>query len=154
MLIIAGGLGFSVLADVRKLFTKKLHRLTYHSQIVLIASGTLIFGAAAVFWLLERNRAFAGLPPLRQISAAFFQAVTPRTAGFEIVSQANLTPASNLFTAVLMFIGGSPGSIAGGVKTTTFLVVFLYAIRGNTEQNGFNMRRKCIDTATVEKRSA
>ncbi len=151
LLIIAGGVGFSVLADVRKLFTKKLHRLTYHSQIVLIASGTLIFGAAAVFWLLERNRAFAGLPPLRQISAAFFQAVTPRTAGFETVSQANLTPASNLFTAVLMFIGGSPGSIAGGVKTTTFLVVFLYAIRGNTEQNGFNMRRKCIDTATVEK---
>ena len=83
--------------------------------------------------MIERNRMNADMPLGEQILVSFFSAVTPRTAGFNSVDTASLSPASKLLTIILMFIGGSPGSTAGGIKTTTAAVIAIFlgsSIRG------------------------
>jgi trk system potassium uptake protein TrkH len=86
----------------------------------------LLFGSAFLFWLFERDNLLVGMNVSGQILTSLFSSVTARTAGFNSVDTGSLTDASKLLTIVLMFIGGSPGSTAGGVKTTTIAVMFLY----------------------------
>lgn len=128
-LITVGGLGFLVWDDLlRRRFRWK--RLELHTKLVLTMSGALVFGGAALFFLLERNRMNASLPLGEQVLVSFFNAVTPRTAGFNTVDTAALSSGSKLLTMLLMFIGGSSGSTAGGIKTTTAFVILLYAVAG------------------------
>lgn len=150
-LIVSGGIGFTVMSDIRSRAFRKGEKISFHSRIVLIATFILIASGALFFFVIEYDNAMAGFSPGKRVLSSLFQAITPRTAGFDSVPTGNLTPLSQLFTIILMFIGGSPGSIAGGIKTTTFLVVFLYALRGNTERNGLNMQKRNIDTSVVEK---
>ncbi len=150
-LIVSGGIGFMVLTDLYNSFVLRNKKLSFHSRIVLLVTFFLIFFSALVFFLFESHNAMKELSLADKIYASLFQSITPRTAGFEVVSQKLYSPISKLITSVLMFIGGSPGSIAGGVKTTTFLIVFLYAVRGNTERSGMNMHKRNIDTAVIEK---
>jgi trk system potassium uptake protein TrkH len=150
-LIVSGGIGFTVLTDIFDCATGKKRRMSFHSRIVCIVTALLILFGASVFLLLEWNNALRDLPIPGKIFAAFFQSITPRTAGFEVVPQHLYNPVSKLLTLLFMFIGGSPGSIAGGVKTTTFLIVFLYAIRGNTDREGLNIRKRNLDTSIIEK---
>ncbi len=112
-LIIIGGTGFFVLADVAKGRTWK--KLTMHSKIVITMNSILITVGFLFFLLVEH------LEPL----AAFFQSVTTRTAGFNTVDLSTLSQAGLLFIMVLMFIGASPGSTGGGIKTTTTFTLFL-----------------------------
>lgn len=151
ILIVAGGLGFLVINDIGKVIFKKRHRMSYHTSVVLIVTAFLIVISAIFYFIFEYNGAFAKMDLKSKVLSSFFQAITPRTAGFELVPQRSLSPISGLFTLVLMFIGGSPGSVAGGVKTTTFLIVVLYALRGNYESNGFNMHHRNIGTGIIEK---
>lgn len=124
-LIIIGGLGFIVWDDVSR---SRLHfrRYLLHSKIVLLTTAVLVFGGAALFYLFERENLLAGMNTSGQILTSLFNSMTPRTAGFNTVDTAALTDASKLLTMILMFIGGSPGSTAGGVKTTTIVVLYLY----------------------------
>jgi len=124
MLIVIGGLGFLVWEDLSK---NRWHVRKYKLQtkIVLSTTGILIIVGAALLFLLEVNgSAYAGMSLGEKILASFFQAITPRTAGFNTVSIASLTHASIQLLIILMIIGGSPGSTAGGIKTTTLALSF------------------------------
>ena len=126
-LITLGGLGFFVWDDLLK--TRfKWHKLQLHSRMVLILSTVLIFVPAAMFFFLEKNASMAGLDTGTRIWASLFSSVTPRTAGFDTVPTAELTPASSLLTMILMLTGGNPGSTAGGAKTTTMFLVLMLAV--------------------------
>lgn len=122
-LIICGGLGFIVLSDL--LENRKKFKL--HTKIVLQVSGVLIIlGAAFIFVMEFRNPETLGpLPIETKILAAFFQSVSPRTAGFNTINLAGMYDTTLLSMIVLMFIGASPGSTGGGIKTTTFISIVL-----------------------------
>ncbi|MPM36285.1 Ktr system potassium uptake protein B [bioreactor metagenome] len=124
-LIILGGLGFIVLEDV--LSKRNFKSLMSHSKIVLISTAVLIFAGTVALWLLEHNNidTIANLSGLDQWMACMFQSVTSRTAGFNTLPIEKLTDSSLLFLIMLMFIGASPTSTGGGIKTTTFVVVLL-----------------------------
>lgn len=119
-LIITGGIGFSVIADI---FRQRSWRgFSLHTKLVLTTSGALIiFGTAAIFVLEYANpKTMAHLPLSGKILAAFFQSVTPRTAGFNTIDIGGLYSATQFLLVILMFIGASPGSTGGGIKTSTF----------------------------------
>ncbi len=140
MLIILGGIGFSVWFDIKrnidflksakkakwhKLFYK---RLSLHTRIVLLMTAILISLGTITTFILEYNnpQTIGNFPIWQKLMASFFQAVTMRTAGFSTIDYAVAKPATLLLFMVQMFIGGSPGGTAGGIKTTTFLIVILY----------------------------
>lgn len=125
VLIVLGGLGFLVWKDVIECrFHFKKFRL--QTKIVLMTTLILIIGGALLIYLFEKGgRAFGGLSHTESILASFFQSVTTRTAGFFSVNLPMLKDSTVLIMCVLMFIGGSPGSTAGGIKTTSFAVLFM-----------------------------
>lgn len=128
VLIILSGLGFFVWDDVLR--NRRFKKLTVHSKLVLVISAVLTFGGAALFALLEWNNpsTFGPLSTGEKLLAALFQSVTTRTAGFYTVAQGALTDASLALTDMLMLIGGSSGSTAGGIKTVTVAVLLLSVI--------------------------
>lgn len=124
-LIVLGGLGFTVIAELAQRMVQKRARarkLSLHSRVVLSTTTVLILGGAVIFWSLERNNVLAARPFREQALASLFQSVTARTAGFNSVPLSGLTSASLFTLVLLMFIGASPGSVGGGIKTTTFAV--------------------------------
>lgn len=123
-LIVIGGIGFVVWGDLLK---NRWHFKKYllHTKIVLLMSTILIFGGALLFYWAERNGVLKGMSVSGQILSSLFASVTARTAGFNTVDTAAMSGASKLLTAALMFIGGSPGSTAGGIKTTTLFVLLM-----------------------------
>jgi len=140
-LIVHGGIGFIVQYEVLSWARGLQKRLSAHTKIVLITTTTLILSGAFLFYLFERNHIIKDVPPLTKILASFFQAVTPRTAGFNTVDIGALTNATILLMLVLMFIGASPGSTGGGVKTTSaaLLVMLMWnRLKGNLDLNIFN----------------
>lgn len=149
-LIIIGSLGFLVWDDITvKHF--KLKKLNLHSKIVLTVSALLIFLGTVLFFVLEYNNLLKDMPLAQKLLNAFFASVTPRTAGFNSIDMAGLSPASVLLTILLMFVGGSSGSTAGGVKTTSIFVIIAFAfstIRGNDEVAVFG---KTIKTEFLKK---
>lgn len=125
LLIVLGGLGFAVLEETRhKLFSRRgRHRpFSRHARMVYATTFFLIIAGAVCIWLAE-TRNPESPSNLSLILPSLFQSVTARTAGFNTVSLSALTSTSLLVLMVLMFIGGSPGSCAGGIKTTTFRVL-------------------------------
>ena len=123
LLIVVGGIGFLTWDDVRANGIH-LHKYRMQSKVILSTTAVLLAGPAVYFFFLE----FSNLPMGERILAALFQAVTPRTAGFNTVELTQLSEAGQAITIVLMLIGGSPGSTAGGMKTTTVAVLFATAI--------------------------
>ncbi len=152
-LVLLGGLGFLVWRDV---WEKGLHfrRYSLHAKIMLTATAALTAGGTLLFWLAERGNLLAGMSPAGQALAALFQAVSPRTAGFNTVDLASLTSGGGLLTIVLMFIGAGPGSTGGGVKVTTVVVCLLTLaayIRGRREVGTFNRR---LDEGQIHRAAA
>jgi trk system potassium uptake protein TrkH len=135
ILVLLGGLGFMVIRDIAKKVSGKKNQLALHSKIVLVTSLCLLIVGTVVYFALECNNAYAHLTFPEKLMAAFFQSVTPRTAGFDTISQTALTEPSKVFTLPLMLIGASSGSTGGGIKTTTFAVVLLLALFGS-RRNG------------------
>lgn len=132
-LIVLGGLGFLVIREtggcvLRFCRGMKTH-LSLHSKLVLSVSGVLIGSSFLIFLMLEWNRGLAPLTLKEKMLGALFQVITPRTAGFNTIDLTSLGPATILLLLLLMFIGASPGSTGGGVKTSTFgvLLAFLRA---------------------------
>lgn len=134
-LIFIGGIGFIVWDE---LIDKKfnVNRLGLHSRIVIATSSILVLSGAFIFFLLEHNNALSGMSPGKALLVSLFQSVSPRTAGFKTVDLKDLNEGTKLFVSMLMFIGGSSGSTAGGIKTTTF-VILIFGIaataRGTTD---------------------
>lgn len=138
-LIIMGGLGFSVWFDLRKSSTSLLKRipvkrivtqLRVHVKLVLIFTVLLNVLGWALILLIEFNNpnSLGSFAFLDKLMVALFQSVTLRTAGFATIDIGLLRPATQLIMMLFMFIGGSPGGTAGGIKTTTFALVLLYVI--------------------------
>jgi trk system potassium uptake protein len=125
-LIILGGLGFIVEMNLLGHWQRKRDLpLSLHTKVVLFATAVLIVSGTILFWLLERNNpktlGALGLPS--QWLASLFQSVTPRTAGFNTLDYGSMDESTLLFTMLLMFIGASPGSTGGGIKTVTFFIL-------------------------------
>ena len=140
-LIILGGIGFIVQFEVASLIRGRIKKLSIHSRIVLITTGILIFGGAACFYLFEMNGLFRDASFQTSFLASFFHSVSARTSGFNTVDVGQLTNATILILIILMFIGASPGSTGGGIKTTSFaLLIFMIwnRIKGQEEVNMFN----------------
>jgi trk system potassium uptake protein TrkH len=122
-LIVIGGIGFLVLTDIEE-WIRHRRRLSLHSKVVLSASAILIVVGTAGFYAFEAHNVLEGRPASERILVSLFQAITPRTAGFNTVPYGALTNAALMMTLIFMFIGGSPGSAAGGVKTSTAAILF------------------------------
>ena len=150
-LIIFGGIGFIVLSNIQQVRKGIKKRLSIHTKMVLLATGILIASGFIYFYLAEFNHAFAGFPWYKKISAALFQSVTPRTCGFEAIAQSDFSRTSSLFTIMLMFIGGSPASIAGGIKTTTIFVTLWYVFKGDEKTGTVQFFNRTISGETINK---
>ena len=141
LLIVIGGIGFLTWDDIR---TNKHHFKHYRmqSKVILLTTALLIIAPAAYFYFCE----FTDMPEGERILCSFFQSVTPRTAGFNTANLSAMSSASQAVMIVLMLIGGSPGSTAGGVKTTTIAVLFANAFavfRRKNDPQLFGRRIEC-----------
>jgi trk system potassium uptake protein TrkH len=154
LLIVMGGIGFIVWWDILDVI-KRARRASYrmnvvthlklHTKVVLVTTLILIFGGATLFAMIEWNNpeTMGAMCTGDKLMAALFQSVTARTAGFYTISQSGLRGASLLTMLVLMTIGGSPGSTAGGIKTST-VALLIYAamctVKGQEEVVAFHQR--------------
>ena len=150
-LIVIGGIGFIVIRDLRKFLLGERTHLSYHSKVVFKTTAALIFGGAAIFFILERNASMSGLTLPQKIMASLFQSITPRTAGFDTIAQNRFSHGSELLTMILMFIGASPASTGGGVKTTTFFILIMTAFRYKDSSDLVNHNGRSIMPRTVYK---
>jgi trk system potassium uptake protein TrkH len=140
-LLILGGIGFIVLHELLARWRGLQKSLSVHTKIVLITTGFLIVAGAALFYLFERNSIVKGLDLSTTLLVSIFQAVSPRTCGFNTVDLALLTNEAILLIMILMFIGACPGSTGGGIKTTSAALLFLMIwnrFKGHDEVNVFN----------------
>ncbi|MGW8272075.1 MAG: TrkH family potassium uptake protein [Thermodesulfovibrionales bacterium] len=144
-LIIAGGVGFIAVSDVHSFLRRRSPRVSVHTKTVFLTTTVLIVLAASLIYAFERSNplTLSEMPAREQILASYFAAVTPRTAGFNTVDYAKLSPDTLVFTMLLMFIGASPGSTGGGVKTTTVAIVLagFWATLRNTRDATLFRRR-------------
>lgn len=154
-LIILGGLGFFVWQELATV--RSFKKFSVYTKLVLIISAVLIFGGALLFALLEWNNP-GTLGPMdipQKILNAFFQSATVRTAGFTSVDQAALTDGGKAVSIILMMIGGSSGSTAGGIKTVTVFVLVLFVCtraRGKSTVTVFKRtvpHERIMDAATI-----
>lgn len=150
-LIILGGIGFIVQYEVLAKLRGLEKRLSIHTRIVLITTAGLIIIGAVSFYFMEMNNILKGAGLKTALLSSFFQSVTTRTAGFNTVDIGALTNSTILIMIILMFIGASPGSTGGGIKTTSFalLLLFIYnRIKGN---ENVNIGNRTIPKETIEK---
>jgi trk system potassium uptake protein len=158
MLIITGGAGFMVIKDIQETIgswadpaQRKKGRFKLQTKVVVLTSFLLIaLGAAAIYWF-EKDGSFAGFSLKGKLLASVFQSVTSRTAGFNSCDIGKLSAASIFMIIVLMFIGGSPGSTAGGVKTTTFSVLWAAIVTELRGREKVEVFKRTIPDETVKK---
>jgi len=135
LLFIFGGLGFTVILDIFQ--HRKMSRFSLHTKLVLNFTAFLLLSGTLFFFFLEYNNpeTLGSFSAGRKIFSSLFMAATPRTAGFNVVPIESLKPATMFFMLILMFIGASPASTGGGVKTTTFLLI-IGAVRSLLKGSG------------------
>lgn len=139
-LVVLGGLGFLVWQDIAE--KRSWKKLSVYSRLVLLATAMLIVSGWALICILEWNNpeTLGNLSVGSKLLGGLFQSITLRTAGFDAINQAGLTQGGKAVSMVLMLIGGSSGSTAGGLKTVTFLVVLLFIwarARGRSNVSAF-----------------
>lgn len=149
-LIIIGGLGFIVLSEIYQERGRKFH---LHSKIVLKSTLYFIIIGTIIVFITEFNnpKTMGSFDSLSKLLASLFQSVTTRTAGFNTVSIGELRDTTLLFMMVFMFIGASPGSTGGGIKTTTFISVVLAVIASFKGKNEVIVRERTIPRDQVQK---
>lgn len=152
-LILIGGIGFIVWDDIHR---HKWHVKEYmlHTKIVLTTTIAMTVITTILFLIFEHNNVFEGMTLRERILGAAFSSVTPRTAGFNTVDTAALTEASKVLSMILMFIGGSPGSTAGGAKTTTVVVLLCYAVAMIRNREDINLFGRRLTSDVVKKANA
>ncbi len=142
-LVIVGGLGYTVYMDISQ--NKKFKKFSLHTKLVLIISALLLLFSFLVIFIVEYNNpaTLGKLSFKGKILASAFQAMTPRTAGFNSIDTGAVTNTTAFLTIILMFIGGSPGSTAGGIKTTTvgaIVLAIISVIRGTNDVEVYRKR--------------
>lgn len=141
-LIILGGIGFLVWEDILK-NKFKFSRYSLHSKLILIVAGILLIAGTAGYFIFESGYTMKGDGIPERLLKSFFASTTMRTAGFNTIDYSRMSPSSILLSDVLMLIGGSPGSTAGGIKTTTIAVIFIAMVsmaHGNSDSTIFRKR--------------
>lgn len=152
-LIVIGGIGFFVWDDI-SIHKYHFKRYQLHTKIVLITTAILIFAGASSFFILETGSLFSGMSFGEKVISSLFCSITPRTAGYNTIDVAALSPASKLLTMILMFIGGSPGSTAGGIKTTTFAVIIISLWSSLKNTSSENVLKRRLESSSLKKASA
>ncbi len=155
LLITVGGLGFFVWEEV--ISTRSLKKCSVYTKLVLVATTVIVLLGAGLTLILEWNNpdTLGNMPIWQKILNAFFQATTLRTAGFASVDQGQLAESTKAVSMVVMLIGGSSGSTAGGLKTVTFVVLLLFVIakaRGKASVHVFHRtipQNKAIDAMAI-----
>ena len=142
-LIIIGGLGFTVWSELYS--SKSLKKVSLHSKMVILMTTVLVLGGTVLMFLFENKNVntIADMSFIDKVMNSFFASVTPRTAGFNSIPTDGMTTAGQFLTIILMFIGGSPGSTAGGIKTTTIgilIVTIVCVIKGREDVEVFKRR--------------
>ncbi|MDD4223453.1 MAG: TrkH family potassium uptake protein [Candidatus Cloacimonetes bacterium] len=150
LLIFLGGIGFTVIIDLFRFFFKrdKVRKLSLHSKIVLTTSGILILIGMIAYFVMEYQGTMNGFGIHQRLLSSFFQSVTTRTAGFNTINIGALSKGALLVSMVLMFIGASPGSTGGGIKTSTFSVLGLMMVsllKGKRDISVFKRRIPLMD---------
>lgn len=149
LLIAVGSIGFLVIFDLNKAIREKLTQkkghigLSYHSKIVIVTTAVLIVFGAVAFFISEYNNILKDLNFGEQINISFFHAISSRTAGFSITDLSRIHDITKFITVILMFIGASPVSTGGGIKTTTIVVIFatvISVLKGEDETVLFKYR--------------
>lgn len=153
-LVFLGGIGFVVLFNITHFYFWRKNRLTrgrlrLHSKLALLTSAALIIIMFVSLLGGEWNNTLRGIPLGHKISRSLYQAITPRTAGFNTMPVNKLKPASNWITIFMMFVGASPGSTGGGIKTVTFVVLLASVYALITEKKEVTIFRKTIREETV-----
>ena len=145
LLIVTGGIGFLTWDDV---CVNKWHfrRYRMQSKVILVTTGLLILLPAIFFFFVD----FSALPGEKRLLASFFQSVTPRTAGFNTVNLSAMSGASQGLMILLMLVGGSPGSTAGGMKTTTLAVLLANAAATFRQRESAQFFGRRIDCGAVK----
>lgn len=155
-LIILGGLGFLVLMNLTTFRRKAIHgkprsRLSLQTKLVLVTTVVLLLFGWLTITPLEWDNSFEGLSFGEKITAGWFQSVTTRTAGFNTTPFGNMASATVFIMIVLMFIGASPGSTGGGIKTSTFAIVILNLWRNLTGKDRLEVfKREIPDSVTQQ----
>jgi len=151
-LVVIGGIGFLVWDDIlENKFMFKKYRL--HTKLVLVTTSVLLVGGAFLFYIFERDNLMADMGVKEKILTSIFASMTARTAGFNSIDVGAMTDTSKLLNVILMYIGGSSGSTAGGVKTTSIAVICLFlwsSWHGESESNIWGRR---IDEDSLKRAS-
>jgi trk system potassium uptake protein len=156
-LIFFGGLGFIAMQDIfgfsniRTRIKIRWKKLMVGTKVALFTSFILIISGAVLFYFLERNGAARGYSPIGAIVISIFQSVTTRTAGFNSVDFSRLGQPILIFMMLLMFVGASPGSTGGGIKTTTFAVIVKSAISTIRGKKNVEILKHSISTDLIDK---
>lgn len=154
VLVVIGGLGFLPMYNLMtirfwKRDLRKRGRIALHTRIVLSATAVLIVVGAGIILAQEWGYSLKALPLHHKISCALFHSITPRTAGFNALQMDSLSEGTRYVTGILMFIGGSPGSSAGGIKTTTLVVLLFTVIAMCKRRNETSLFMRTISNTIV-----
>lgn len=149
LLIVSGGLGFLVWNEI---YNKKwkVSEYSLHAKIVLIATAILILLGWIGFLVFENDGNLEGYSIPKKLLSAAFMSVTTRTAGFNTMNIAGLSHSGSILAMLLMFIGGSPGSTAGGVKTTTAAVIIFAIVNMSKGNDDVTIYRKRLEDSVVK----
>ncbi|WP_252503772.1 TrkH family potassium uptake protein [Sporosarcina sp. Marseille-Q4943] len=150
ILIVLGAIGFPVLIEVKSFFSKKVpnFRFSLFTKITTVTFGLLLLWGALLIFILESFHSFKGLAWHEKIFASLFHSVSSRSAGLTTYDITQFSEATDIFISSLMFIGASPSSVGGGIRTTTFAIALLFLFnfaQGNNVINIFRREIKLID---------
>ena len=153
ILIFLGGLGFIVWDDILR-YKLNFKKYSLHTKIVLITSIAFTLVGSILFLLIENNHIFKEVGVKGKILSSLFLSISPRTAGFNAVDLPMLTNASIFLTILLMIVGGSPGSTAGGLKVTTVAVLFFSAFDNSRRRPTSSILKRRFSDNTIKQASA
>jgi trk system potassium uptake protein TrkH len=128
--------------------------MALHTKIVVSTTAILLAFGTISFFISEFNNTMRDFSIPQRVISSWFQSVTCRTAGFNTIDESQITPASSLVSMILMFIGASPGSTGGGVKTSTFALLFLSIIAMMKGQNDVTIFRRKISSTSIKESSS
>jgi trk system potassium uptake protein TrkH len=148
-LVISGSLGFLVIHDIFRLIRNKTRRLSYHSRIVLFMTLAILLIGTALFFSLERSRAYSSMTTPSAFANALFQTINARSSGFDVTVQSGLSQPSKLLTSLVMIIGGAPGSIAGGINITTLFIALVFLLKRPDKYGDINIFHHRLRATTV-----
>lgn len=155
VLIVLGGLGFLVLQESKQIlsavFRKKRFRVSLHTKLILTLTSVLIFFSFVFFLAMEWNHSLKIFTFKEKIFSSLFQVITPRTAGFNTMDLNSLSFAAVFLLIMLMFIGASPGSTGGGVKTGTVGVIFAFLKSKIAARDSISLFHRTLTSETVTK---